>query len=161
MRPCACWPPRSRARRCSSACTMSFPTRSTVETTSWLEQKNGVRIEQTIFVERDSQKAIVLGNGGRMIRQLSMEAAQGAVADRREAGAPLPVREGARELGQRPRALSRAWFDVSEELMATPVVASRGLPKPRPEAASRQGGPRLPGRYCPNITLSRNRTRTR
>jgi len=45
-----------------------------VETTAWLEQKNGVRIEQTIFVERDSQKAIVLGNGGRMIRQLSMEA---------------------------------------------------------------------------------------
>ena len=46
----------------------------TVETTSWQEQKKGVRIEQTIFVERDSQKAIVLGNGGRMIRQLSMEA---------------------------------------------------------------------------------------
>ena len=33
-----------------------------------------MRIEQTIFVERDSQKAIVLGNGGRMIKQLSMEA---------------------------------------------------------------------------------------
>ena len=44
-----------------------------METTSWLEQKKGVRIEQTIFVERDSQKAIVLGNGGRTIRQLSME----------------------------------------------------------------------------------------
>ena len=50
-----------------------LPYEMTVETTSWLEQKNGVRIEQTIFVERDSQKAIVLGNGGRTIRQLSME----------------------------------------------------------------------------------------
>ena len=33
-----------------------------------------MRIEQTIYVERDSQKAIVLGNGGRTIKQLSMEA---------------------------------------------------------------------------------------
>jgi GTP-binding protein Era len=32
-----------------------------------------VRIEQTIFIERDSQKAIVLGQGGRTIKQLSME----------------------------------------------------------------------------------------
>ena len=31
-----------------------------------------MRIEQTIFVERDSQKAIVLGKGGRTIKQLSM-----------------------------------------------------------------------------------------
>ena len=50
-----------------------LPYEITVETTSWLEQKKGIRIEQTIFVERDSQKAIVLGNGGRTIRQLSME----------------------------------------------------------------------------------------
>ena len=33
-----------------------------------------MRIEQTIFVERDSQKSIVLGKGGQMIRQLSMAA---------------------------------------------------------------------------------------
>jgi GTPase len=51
-----------------------LPYEMTVETTSWREQKKSVRIEQTIFVERDTQKAIVLGNGGRMIRQLSMEA---------------------------------------------------------------------------------------
>jgi GTP-binding protein Era len=51
-----------------------LPYEITVETTSWQEQKKGVRVEQTIFVERDSQKAIVLGNGGRTIRQLSMEA---------------------------------------------------------------------------------------
>jgi GTP-binding protein Era len=53
-----------------------LPYEATVETTSWLEQKKAVRIEQTIYVERDSQKAIVLGNGGRMIRQLSMQARQ-------------------------------------------------------------------------------------
>jgi GTP-binding protein Era len=51
-----------------------LPYEATVETTSWQEREKSVRIEQTIYVERDSQKAIVLGNGGRMIRQLSMQA---------------------------------------------------------------------------------------
>jgi GTP-binding protein Era len=51
-----------------------LPYQAAVETTSWKEQKNGVRIEQTIFVERDSQKRIVLGKGGSMIKQLSTEA---------------------------------------------------------------------------------------
>jgi GTP-binding protein Era len=53
-----------------------LPYEATVETTSWQERGKSVRIEQTIYVERDSQKAIVLGNGGRMIRQLSMQARQ-------------------------------------------------------------------------------------
>jgi GTP-binding protein Era len=51
-----------------------LPYAATVETTSWQESNRAVRIEQTIYVQRDSQKAIVLGHGGRMIRQLSMEA---------------------------------------------------------------------------------------
>ena len=51
-----------------------LPYQAAVETTAWLEQKNGVRIEQTIFVERDSQKRIVLGKGGSMIKLLSTEA---------------------------------------------------------------------------------------
>jgi GTP-binding protein Era len=53
-----------------------LPYAATVETTSWREQKTSVRVEQTIYVERASQKAIVLGHGGRMIRQLSMMARQ-------------------------------------------------------------------------------------
>jgi GTP-binding protein Era len=53
-----------------------LPYQATVETTSWLEQPKAVRVEQTIFVERDSQKAIVLGAGGRTIKQISMEARQ-------------------------------------------------------------------------------------
>jgi GTP-binding protein Era len=51
-----------------------LPYQAAVETTAWQEQKNGVRIEQTVFVERDSQKRIVLGKGGSMIKQVSMEA---------------------------------------------------------------------------------------
>jgi len=49
-----------------------LPYAAAVETTSWREQKNGVRIEQTIYVERDGQRAIVLGKAGRQIRQLSL-----------------------------------------------------------------------------------------
>ena len=48
-----------------------LPYSSTVETEAWEEQKNGsVKINQTIFVERDSQKAIVLGKGGAQIKIL-------------------------------------------------------------------------------------------
>ena len=52
-----------------------LPYAMTVETASWEERKDGsVRIEQTIFVVRKSQKAIVLGKGGQMIKQISTEA---------------------------------------------------------------------------------------
>jgi GTP-binding protein Era len=48
-----------------------LPYQSTVETTLWKELKDGsVRIEQTIFVERDSQRKIVLGKGGQAIRAI-------------------------------------------------------------------------------------------
>ncbi len=51
-----------------------LPYHSTVETTSWEERKDGsVRIEQTIFVARDGQKAIVLGKGGQTIKQISTD----------------------------------------------------------------------------------------
>ncbi len=51
-----------------------LPYAATVETTSWQERKDGsVRIEQTIFVTRPGQKAIVLGKGGQTIKQISME----------------------------------------------------------------------------------------
>ncbi|MCK0208619.1 GTPase Era [Starkeya koreensis] len=52
-----------------------LPYRSTVETDSWQERKDGsVRIEQTIFVERESQRKIVLGKGGDTIKAISMSA---------------------------------------------------------------------------------------
>jgi GTP-binding protein Era len=52
-----------------------LPYAATVETTDWKDLgKKGVRIEQTIFVERDSQRSIVLGKDGRTIKQISIEA---------------------------------------------------------------------------------------
>jgi GTP-binding protein Era len=48
-----------------------IPYASTVETESWKRLKDGsLRIEQVIFVERDSQKKIVLGKGGRSIKDI-------------------------------------------------------------------------------------------
>jgi len=52
-----------------------LPYATTVETTQWKELKDGaVRIEQTIYVERDGQKMIVLGKGGETVKRISMEA---------------------------------------------------------------------------------------
>ncbi len=52
-----------------------LPYRSTVETDSWKEQKDGsVRIEQTIYVERESQRKIVLGKGGQSIKAIGSDA---------------------------------------------------------------------------------------
>jgi len=51
-----------------------LPYRSTVETESWKELRNGsVRIEQTIYVERESQRKIVLGKAGATIKAISTE----------------------------------------------------------------------------------------
>ena len=52
-----------------------LPYRSTVETEQWKELKDGsTRIEQTIYVERESQRKIVLGKGGQTIKAIGAEA---------------------------------------------------------------------------------------
>src|SRR6202040_1128005 len=52
-----------------------LPYHSTVETEAWKELDNGsVRIEQTIYVERESQRKIVLGKGGQTIKAIGSEA---------------------------------------------------------------------------------------
>jgi GTPase len=48
-----------------------LPYATTVETETWTELPDGsIRIEQVIFVERDSQKAIVLGKKGSRIKEI-------------------------------------------------------------------------------------------
>jgi GTP-binding protein Era len=52
-----------------------LPYQSTVETEAWTELKGGaVRIEQTIYVERESQRKIVLGKGGATIKAIGAAA---------------------------------------------------------------------------------------
>ncbi|MGQ7792996.1 GTPase Era [Faunimonas sp. B44] len=51
-----------------------LPYESTVETEKWTETPKGVRIDQVIYVARDSQRKIVLGKGGQTIKAISMAA---------------------------------------------------------------------------------------
>lgn len=52
-----------------------IPYASTVETDQWVVQKDGsARVEQTIFVERESQRKIVLGHNGQTIKAIGSRA---------------------------------------------------------------------------------------
>src|SRR5947209_5189470 len=52
-----------------------LPYQATVETESWKELRDGsARVEQTIYVERESQRKIVLGKGGATIKAIGAEA---------------------------------------------------------------------------------------
>ncbi|MBB3949389.1 GTPase Era [Aureimonas jatrophae] len=52
-----------------------LPYASTVETELWQARPDGsVRVEQTIYVERDSQKAIVLGHKGETVKAIGQAA---------------------------------------------------------------------------------------
>ncbi len=86
-----------------------LPYQSTVETDIWKELRKGdIRIEQTIYVERESQRKIVLGKGGQTIKAIG-EAARKEIADIVEAKVHLflfvKVREGWGEEPERYRAM--------------------------------------------------------
>jgi len=54
-----------------------LPYAATVETESWEYKRDGsVRIGQIVFVERDSQKGIVLGKGGKTVKEIGSSARQ-------------------------------------------------------------------------------------
>ena len=100
-----------------------LPYQAAVETTAWKEQGKAIHIEQTIYVERDSQKRIVSARAAAMIKQLSMEARKELV-EILERPVHLflfvKVREG---WGDDPRALSGLGAGVSEG-----VGVQRGRP---------------------------------
>ena len=83
-----------------------LPYQATVETDEWKDLPDGAaRIEQTIFVSRESHRKIVLGEGGRTIKAIGTAARKDITASPRRARAPLPARQGAREMARRPGAL--------------------------------------------------------
>jgi len=86
-----------------------LPYHSTVETEVWKELRGGdIRIEQTIYVERESQRKIVLGKGGQTIKSIG-EAARKEIAEIAETKVHLflfvKVREGWGEDPERYRAM--------------------------------------------------------
>jgi len=90
-----------------------LPYALTVETDSWEEFDDGsAKIQQTIFVERDSQKAIVVGKGGDRVRQVR-EAAQRELQQMMERKIHLflfvKVRENWADDPERFRAIGLDW----------------------------------------------------
>jgi GTPase len=86
-----------------------LPYHSTVETELWKELRKGdIRIEQTIYVEREGQRKIVLGRGGQAIKAIG-EAARKEISALVEAKVHLflfvKVREGWGEDPERYRAM--------------------------------------------------------
>jgi len=86
-----------------------LPYQSTVETEAWKELRGGdIRIEQTIYVERESQRKIVLGKAGQTIKAIG-EAARREIAEIADAKVHLflfvKVREGWGEDPERFRAM--------------------------------------------------------
>ena len=85
-----------------------LPYQTTVETDSWKDQPDGsARIEQTIFVTRDSHKKIVIGEGGRTLKSIGM-AARKDIAEAHEAPVHLFLFVKVRE----------AWLDDPERYRA-------------------------------------------
>jgi GTP-binding protein Era len=86
-----------------------LPYRSTVETELWKELRGGdIRVEQTIYVERESQRKIVLGKGGQTIKAIG-ESARKEISEIADAKVHLflfvKVREGWGEDPERYRAM--------------------------------------------------------
>ena len=71
-----------------------LPYHSTVETEKWKElRKDGdIRIEQTIYVERESQRKIVIGKGGETIKAIGKSARREIAEIVEQQGALVPVR---------------------------------------------------------------------
>jgi GTP-binding protein Era len=86
-----------------------LPYHSTVETESWKELRGGdIRIEQTIYVERESQRKIVIGKGGQTLKSIG-ESARREITDIVEQKVHLflfvKVREGWGDDPERYRAM--------------------------------------------------------
>jgi GTP-binding protein Era len=86
-----------------------LPYHSTVETEVWKELRGGdIRIEQTIYVERESQRKIVLGKGGATIKAIG-EGSRREIAEITETKVHLflfvKVREGWGDDPERYRAM--------------------------------------------------------
>ena len=86
-----------------------LPYHSTVETEQWKELRNGkIRIEQTIYVERESQRKIVIGKGGQTLKSIGEAARQeiaGIVEGKVDLFLFVKVREGWGDDPERYRAM--------------------------------------------------------
>ena len=116
-----------------------LPYELTVENESWKDFEDGsVRIEQAIYIGRETQKPIVLGEGGRRIKSVRVAAQKELETDPRTQGAPVPAGEGEIRLGRRPRALPGDRSGVRE---VARTIRDKKFVIPGPERQRRFPGP--------------------
>ena len=118
-----------------------LPYASAVETEKWEERKDGsVKIDQVIYVQRDGQKAIVLGKGGQTIKiigELAREEMEELFGRRVHLFLFVKVREN---WAEKPRALrARSGLGISQGVSCAwngsddaIVLSSRRMAKPAP-----------------------------
>ena len=84
---------------------LPFSTAVVVDQFDEADRDRILRLYCTIYVETDSQKPIVIGRAGEMIKRIGTEARQDLEAILRDKGLPRPPRQGERRVErQRPRA---------------------------------------------------------
>ncbi len=92
-----------------------LPYAATVETESWQERADGsIRIEQIVFVQREGQKAIVVGEGGQRIKSVGAAARRELerLLERRvHLFLLVKVRENWQDDPERYRAMGLQWTD--------------------------------------------------
>ena len=77
-----------------------------VETEGWTSARNGgARVEQVIYVQRETHKGIVLGKGGQRIKAIGTGGTGRAVSNPGLPHRPQALREGAAALARGPGAL--------------------------------------------------------
>ena len=131
-----------------------LPYASAIETESWEDRQDGSTvIHQQIFVERDSQKAIVIGKGGSRLADDRRKGARGNHRASRPESAPVPAREGQPALGRGPGAL-RGHRPGVERLDAGALQSTHSgtsLPAGPIRLSSKKVLPRLGSRFISSV----------
>ena len=106
-----------------------LPYSTTVEIENFLEGDERAEIDAMIWVERESQKAIVIGEGGAMLKSIGTVRAQGDGAPVRASRALAPVGESPRELvRRRKRSCAVRLFRLSMRVEQQPAFVLHARP---------------------------------
>ncbi len=111
-----------------------------------------MRIEQTIFVERESQRKIVLGKNGQTIKAIGADSRKELMQLFEHPVHLFLVRQGAGRVGRRSRALSRNGFGVSEGIARDVRATTEFLIGSRAKGLPRWNGPTTELCSAPAVT---------
>ena len=139
---------------------LPFSTAVIVDQFDESEREQILRLYCTIFVETESQKPIVIGRGGEMIKRIGTEARHDLEAFFETQGVPRPAREGqprlARQRARARRDRRAADGAPADEGQADPVSAAfRVISVPRAASPAPRGMPSPNDRWRPGSPADR------